>query len=76
MNYLQIGVKSNSDSAIRRGKMDSERRRGGGGGAAAGFGGVIWFAGWLFTIGFANLVWWKIVLALVIWPYYLGLAVR
>ncbi|MBI4303415.1 MAG: hypothetical protein HY665_03650 [Chloroflexi bacterium] len=38
--------------------------------------GAIWFIGWLFTIAFANLVWWKILLGLVIWPYYLGLAVR
>ncbi|MDH5364992.1 MAG: hypothetical protein OEW82_07545 [Dehalococcoidia bacterium] len=43
---------------------------------AAGLGGVIWFGGWLFTIAFANLVWWKIILALVVWPYYLGLAIR
>ena len=39
-------------------------------------GGVIWFAGWLFTIGFANLVWWKIILGIVVWPYFLGLAVQ
>jgi hypothetical protein len=38
--------------------------------------GTIWFAGWLFTIGYANLVWWKIILALVVWPYYLSLVVR
>jgi hypothetical protein len=60
----------------REGTMDSERRRGRGGGAAAGFGGVIWFAGWLFTIGFANLVWWKVILGIVVWPYYLGLVLR
>jgi hypothetical protein len=30
----------------------------------------------LFTIAFAKLIWWKALLALVIWPYYLGLAVR
>jgi hypothetical protein len=36
----------------------------------------IWFIGWLFTIGYASLVWWKILLALVIWPYFLGLALR
>ncbi|MBA7503068.1 hypothetical protein ES706_01674 [subsurface metagenome] len=35
---------------------------------------VIWFIGWLFTIGYASLVWWKILLALVIWPYFLGSA--
>ena len=28
--------------------------------------------GWLFTIGFANLVWWKIILGIVVWPFYLG----
>jgi len=36
--------------------------------------GAFWFAGWLFTIAFANLVWWKIILGLVVWPYYLGKA--
>ena len=39
-------------------------------------GGAIWFAGWLFTIGFANLVWWKIILGIVVWSYFLGLAIR
>jgi len=38
--------------------------------------GVFWFIGWLFTIAFAELVWWQALLGLVIWPYYLGLAVR
>ncbi len=38
--------------------------------------GPIWFIGWLFTIAFAKLIWWQAILALVIWPYYLGLAVR
>ncbi|MEK6882392.1 MAG: hypothetical protein AABY22_22420 [Nanoarchaeota archaeon] len=32
----------------------------------------IWTIGWLFTIGYANLIGWKILLALFIWPYYLG----
>jgi hypothetical protein len=40
--------------------------------APAGLAGLFWFAGWLFTISFANLVWWKIILAIVVWPYYLG----
>lgn len=35
-------------------------------------GGMIWFGGWLFTIGFAQLGFWKAVLGLVIWPYFLG----
>lgn len=34
-----------------------------------------WFAGWLFTIGFLHLAFWKGVLAIVLWPYYIGLAV-
>ena len=44
--------------------------------SGAGAGGAIWFIGWLFTIAFAKLVWWQIILGIVIWPYYLGLAVR
>ncbi len=38
--------------------------------------GIFWVIGWMFTISFAQLVWWKILLGLMIWPYYLGLAVR
>lgn len=34
--------------------------------------GILWIAGWLFTIGFLKLSFWSGVLALVIWPYYLG----
>jgi hypothetical protein len=37
--------------------------------------GPIWFIGWLFTIGYANLAWWQIILAIVVWPYFLGRAV-
>jgi len=25
---------------------------------------IIWFMGWLFTIGYAGLVWWEIILAI------------
>ena len=39
-------------------------------GAAGGF----WFAMWLFTIGFLKLGFWKGVLALILWPYFLGAA--
>lgn len=38
------------------------------------FGGMLWFGGWLFTLGFLGLSFWKGVLALFIWPYYLGAA--
>ena len=34
--------------------------------------GGLWFAAWLFTIGYLHLAFWSGVLALVIWPYYLG----
>lgn len=36
------------------------------------FGGILWVVGWLFTIGFLHLTFWKGVLAIVLWPYYLG----
>ena len=36
--------------------------------------GCVWFAAWLFTIGFLHLTFWKGVLAIVLWPYYLGVA--
>ena len=38
------------------------------------FAGGLWFVGWLFTIGFLHLMFWKGVLAVVLWPYYLGAA--
>jgi hypothetical protein len=34
--------------------------------------GCLWFAAWLFSIGFLHLRFWKSVFALVIWPYYIG----
>lgn len=34
--------------------------------------GPLWIIGWLFTIGFLQLAFWKGVLALIVWPYYLG----
>ena len=36
------------------------------------FGGVLWVGGWLFTIGFLELTFWKGVLAVLLWPYYIG----
>jgi hypothetical protein len=46
------------------------------GSAHGGLAGTLWFAGWLFTIGFAHLVWWKALLALAVWPYFLALALH
>ena len=45
-------------------------------GAAGGVVGPVWFIGWLFTIAFAKLVWWQMIISLVVWPYYLGVAAR
>jgi hypothetical protein len=36
------------------------------------FMGSVWMAAWLFTIGFLHLSFWRGVLAIVLWPYYLG----
>lgn len=38
-------------------------------------GGGFWCAAWLFTIGLLHLGFWRGVLALVIWPYYIGVKV-
>jgi uncharacterized membrane protein len=37
------------------------------------FTGSAWIAAWLFTVGFLHLGFWRAVLAIVLWPYYLGL---
>ncbi|MEZ5893605.1 MAG: hypothetical protein R3C58_10770 [Parvularculaceae bacterium] len=34
--------------------------------------GVLWCIGWLFSIGFLKLGFWKGVLALFVWPYFIG----
>lgn len=39
-----------------------------------GFAGMVWIAAWLFTIGFLHLTFWRGVFAIVLWPYFLGLA--
>lgn len=38
----------------------------------AGIMGPVWFIGWLFTIGFLKLTFFKGLLALILWPYYIG----
>ena len=40
--------------------------------APNGLSGMLWFAGWMFTIGYLKLSFWKGVLGLVVWPYFLG----
>ena len=38
---------------------------------SCGFG-LVWIGSWLFTVGFLHLAFWKGVLAIVIWPYYIA----
>ena len=38
--------------------------------------GPLWFMGWLFTIGCLSLSFWKGALALIVWPYFLGVAFK
>lgn len=53
-----------------------EDGRGGGGAHPATGSGTLWVIGWLFTLGFAGLSVGKAILALLLWPYYLGAALR
>jgi hypothetical protein len=53
--------------------MSAEKRRSHESGALAG---STWFAGWLFTIAFVKLGFWKAALGLLLWPYFLGAALR
>ena len=34
--------------------------------------GTLWFAGWLFTIGYLKLGFWWGLLAILLWPYLIG----
>lgn len=34
--------------------------------------GGLWFAGWLFTIGYLKLDFWLGLLGIIVWPYFIG----
>ncbi len=36
------------------------------------FMGMVWCAAWLFTIGYLHLSFWRGILAIFLWPYYIG----
>jgi len=38
--------------------------------------GLFWFAGWMFTLGYLKLSFWPGALALLIWPYHIGVALH
>lgn len=39
------------------------------------FMGMVWFGAWLFTIGYLHLSFWRGVLAIILWPYDIGVHV-
>jgi len=58
-----------SETPSRRSRVDRNA-------GSAPLAGMLWFAGWLFTIMFCQLVWWKIILGIVVWPLFLGETIR
>jgi hypothetical protein len=58
-------LKCKSEKILRRTQMSRKVE-------VAGIMGPIWFIGWLFTIGFLKLSFFKGLLALILWPYYIG----
>jgi hypothetical protein len=57
-------------------KKCDEKKRWRDGRAHISLAGPFWIMGWLFTIGYLAPSFWKGVLAIILWPYYLGVAVR
>jgi hypothetical protein len=53
------------DKQVIRGRLD-----------AGGLVGPLWLIGWLFTIGYLQLHTVKVFYAILLWPYYLGVALR
>lgn len=37
--------------------------------------GMLWIIGWIFSIGLFHLSFWRAILALLIWPYHIGVLV-
>lgn len=35
---------------------------------------LLWVGGWLFSLGYLQLGFWKGLLGLIMWPYYIGIA--
>lgn len=60
----QAGVKGEYNESMEKIKIEHHTLSGG-----------FWIAAWFFTIGYLNLSFWQGVLAVVLWPYYIGAAV-
>ncbi len=56
--------------------MADERKSWRGGPGHISLAGPIWIMGWLFTLGYLDFSFWRGVLAIILWPYYLGFALR
>lgn len=54
----------------------SNTLKGSGAAQTGGQVGSVWFIGWLFTVGFAQLGLGKAILGMLLWPYFLGAALR
>lgn len=65
-----------NDATVRESMMRDDAKRGLGPADFGGLVGAVWLIGWLFTLGFIGLTPWKALLALVLWPYLLGAAVK
>jgi hypothetical protein len=74
MNLFDAACVKAHNLKLKRGDqiMESEKKEKCNHAGNAGMCGPVWFAGWLFTLGFLKLAFWKAILALILWPYYLG----
>jgi len=54
-------------TTLKEDKMSSEKTK-----VSVDVMGPLWIIGWFFTLGFLQLSFWKGVLAILLWPYYLG----
>lgn len=72
---VACGMNRHPDTLVPMNERDKEGPMAGRTVVRAGSGaGILWVIGWMFTIAFAQLMWWQALLGLVVWPYYLGLA--
>jgi hypothetical protein len=62
-SYDQTGVSPIEPEKSRMEKIRIEQHS---------FVGTLWVAAWLFTVGFLHVGFWKGLLAILLWPYYLG----
>ena len=53
-----------------------DRESSGRGSVSSLFGGAGWFVFWLFTVAFAQLSFGQALLAIFLWPWYLGVVLR